>query len=43
MRAYTPKDDVQKKSYYKDRFFVKPPVPEVMFQLMRFFMMMSRV
>lgn len=27
MRAYTPKDDVQKKSYYKDRFFVKPPVP----------------
>jgi len=27
MRIYTPKDDVQKKSYYKDRFFVKPPVP----------------
>ena len=24
MRAYTPKDDVQKKSYYNDRFFVKP-------------------
>jgi len=27
MREYTPKDDVQRKSYYKDRFFVKPPVP----------------
>jgi len=24
MRAYTPKDDVQKKSYYSDRFFVTP-------------------
>jgi len=27
MRAYTPKHDVQKKSPYKDRFFVKPAVP----------------
>ncbi|PIF04342.1 MAG: NADH-quinone oxidoreductase subunit C [Arcobacter sp.] len=26
MREYTPKDDVQKKSYYSDRFFVKPSV-----------------
>ncbi|MEA3513616.1 MAG: NADH-quinone oxidoreductase subunit C [Campylobacterota bacterium] len=24
MRAYTPKNDVQKKSYYNDRFYVKP-------------------
>lgn len=24
MRAYTPKDDVQRKSYYSDRFFVTP-------------------
>ena len=24
MRAYKPKDDVQKKSYYSDRFFVTP-------------------
>lgn len=24
MRAYTPKNDVQKKSYYSDRFYVKP-------------------
>ena len=24
MRAYTPKDDVQKKSYYNDRFYVTP-------------------
>jgi len=28
MRSYTPKDDVQQKAYYKDRFFVKPPVPK---------------
>ena len=28
MRAYTPKDDVQKKSYYTDRFFVSPQVPK---------------
>ncbi|HEX5622971.1 MAG TPA: NADH-quinone oxidoreductase subunit C [Sulfuricurvum sp.] len=26
MRAYTPKDDVQKKSYYTDRFWVAPHV-----------------
>jgi NADH-quinone oxidoreductase subunit C len=26
MRAYTPKDDVQKKSYYTDRFWVAPQV-----------------
>ena len=26
MRAYTPKDDVQAKSYFKDRFFVKPTI-----------------
>ncbi|MEA3315852.1 MAG: NADH-quinone oxidoreductase subunit C [Campylobacterota bacterium] len=24
MRAYKPKDDVQKKSYYNDRFYIKP-------------------
>jgi len=24
MRAYTPKDDVQKKSYYNDRFYITP-------------------
>ncbi|MCD4668630.1 MAG: NADH-quinone oxidoreductase subunit C [Sulfurimonas sp.] len=28
MRAYTPKDDVQKKSYYTDRFYVSPQVPK---------------
>lgn len=28
MRAYTPKDDVQKKAYYSDRFFVSPQVPK---------------
>ena len=27
MREYTPKDDVQKKSYFSDRFFVSPNVP----------------
>jgi NADH-quinone oxidoreductase subunit C len=27
MRKYTPKDNVQKKSYYTDRFFVSPIVP----------------
>lgn len=27
MRAYKPKDDVQAKSYYSDRFFVKPALP----------------
>lgn len=26
MRAYTPKDDVQKKSFFSDRFFVKPTI-----------------
>jgi NADH-quinone oxidoreductase subunit C len=26
MRTYTPKDDVQKKSYYSDRFFVTPTI-----------------
>ncbi len=26
MRAYTPKDDVQAKSYFNDRFFVKPTI-----------------
>ena len=28
MRAYTPKDDVQAKSYYTDRFYVSPQVPK---------------
>ena len=28
MRAYKPKDDVQKKAYYSDRFFVSPQVPK---------------
>ena len=28
MRAYTPKDDVQKKSYYTDRYYVAPQVPK---------------
>jgi len=27
MRKYTPKNDVQKKSFHSDRFFVKPSVP----------------
>lgn len=27
MRKYTPKNDVQKKSYYTDRFFVTPELP----------------
>ncbi len=28
MRAYKPKDDVQKKSYYTDRYWVAPQVPK---------------
>ena len=28
MRAYTPKDNVQKKAYYTDRFYVAPQVPK---------------
>ena len=28
MRAYTPKDNVQAKSYYTDRFYVSPQVPK---------------
>ena len=28
MRAYTPKDNVQAKSYYNDRFYVAPQVPK---------------
>ena len=28
MRKYTPKDNVQKKAYYTDRFFVSPQVPK---------------
>ncbi len=28
MRAYTPKDDVQAKPYYTDRFYVSPQVPK---------------
>jgi NADH-quinone oxidoreductase subunit C len=28
MRKYTPKDDVQKKSYYTDRFHVVPSIPK---------------
>ncbi|MBD3840335.1 MAG: NADH-quinone oxidoreductase subunit C [Campylobacterales bacterium] len=28
MRAYKPKDDVQKKSYYNDRFYVTPSLPK---------------
>jgi NADH-quinone oxidoreductase subunit C len=28
MRAYTPKDDVQAKPYYTDRFYVAPQVPK---------------
>lgn len=27
-RPYTPKDDVQKKSYYTDRFYVTPEIPK---------------
>ena len=29
MRKYTPKDDVQKKSYYNDRFYVTPTIPRL--------------
>jgi len=29
MRKYTPKDDVQRKAPFSDRFFVSPPVPRV--------------
>ena len=29
MRKYTPKDDVQKKSYYTDRFFVSPQLKRI--------------
>lgn len=29
MRAYTPKNDVQRKSYYNDRFYVTPHIPKV--------------
>ena len=28
MRAYKPKDDVQAKAYYTDRFYVAPQVPK---------------
>jgi len=28
MRAYTPKDNVQKKAYYTDRYYVAPQVPK---------------
>ena len=28
MRAYTPKDDVQAKAYYTDRYYVSPQVPK---------------
>ncbi len=28
MRKYTPKNDVQQKSYFNDRFFVKPEIPK---------------
>jgi NADH-quinone oxidoreductase subunit C len=28
MRKYTPKDNVQKKSYYTDRFYVAPTLPK---------------
>ncbi len=28
MRAYKPKDDVQKKSYYSDRFYITPQTPK---------------
>ncbi|MEW6551922.1 MAG: NADH-quinone oxidoreductase subunit C [Campylobacterota bacterium] len=29
MRTYTPKNDVQKKSYYNDRFYVTPHIPKI--------------
>ena len=29
MRKYTPKDDVQRKSPFSDRFFVSPSVPRL--------------
>jgi NADH-quinone oxidoreductase subunit C len=29
MRAYTPKNDVQKKAYYTDRYYVSPQVPKL--------------
>ena len=29
MRQYTPKKDVQKKSYYNDRFYVTPQLPKL--------------
>ncbi len=29
MRKYTPKDNVQKKSYYNDRFYVTPTIPRL--------------
>jgi NADH-quinone oxidoreductase subunit C len=29
MRQYTPKDNVQKKSYYTDRFYVSPTIPRL--------------
>ncbi len=29
MRKYTPKNDVQKKSYYNDRFYVTPQLPKL--------------
>ncbi len=29
MRAYKPKDDVQKRAYYTDRFYVSPQVPKL--------------
>lgn len=28
MRKYTPKDDVQKKAYFSDRFFISPNIPK---------------
>ena len=28
MRKYTPKNDVQQKSYFNDRFFVSPETPK---------------
>jgi len=28
MRKYTPKDNVQKKSYYSNRFRVEPSIPK---------------
>jgi len=29
MRKYTPKNDVQKKSYYNDRFYITPSLPKI--------------